>query len=145
MKQHSFCSSNNELLEKRLILSQIDQGEVDEIENLKNDLGNYPKNITFVNYWDFLLIPTFVYQLTYPRTDRFRLGYFLVKLVALISAFTLLYLLTEHYIHPVMDRMPFETAYESLIQLAIPFGCGYLLVFFIIFECVTNLFAEITL
>ena len=146
MKQHSFCSSNNELLGKKQYLSQIlDQSESAEIESLKKDLGNYPNNLTSWNYWDFLLIPTFVYQLEYPRNDRFRLGYFLFKLAALASTFSLLYLLTEHYIHPVMDKMPFETAYESLLQLAMPFGCGYLLIFFIIFECVTNLFAEITL
>jgi sterol O-acyltransferase len=143
MKQHSFCSSNNEFMEKRHFLSQTIND--DEIEILKNDVGNYPNNITFWNYWDFLLIPTFVYHLSYPRTERFRIGYFIVKLGALVSTFSLIYLLTEHYIHPIMDKMPYETAYESLIQLAMPFGCCYILVFFLIFECVTNLFAEITL
>ena len=147
MKQHSFCASNCEFLEKQneLVKMTSSDQDSDQVEHFKKEIGIYPKNVTFWNYWDFLLIPTFVYQLSYPRTERFRPYYFLVKLLSLISTFSLLYLLTEHYIQPVLNKMAHETIYESLIQLAMPFGCGYILLFFLIFECVTNLFAEITL
>ena len=51
MKQHSFCSSNNELLEKRLFMSKMtDHSDTDEMESIKRDLGNYPSNVTFWNY-----------------------------------------------------------------------------------------------
>ncbi|KAK4701747.1 hypothetical protein P7C70_g4480, partial [Phenoliferia sp. Uapishka_3] len=30
----------------------------------------YPKNLTYWNFIDYLLVPTLVYQLEYPRTDR---------------------------------------------------------------------------
>ncbi|CAG8660966.1 9871_t:CDS:2, partial [Racocetra fulgida] len=30
---------------------------------------NYPNNITFMNFVDFLLVPTLVYELEYPRTE----------------------------------------------------------------------------
>ena len=30
----------------------------------------WPANITYKNFWEYLLIPTLVYELEYPRTDR---------------------------------------------------------------------------
>ena len=30
----------------------------------------FPKNVTYYNFIDYLLVPTLVYQLEYPRTDK---------------------------------------------------------------------------
>lgn len=30
----------------------------------------FPENVTFLNFLDYLLVPTLVYQLEYPRTDK---------------------------------------------------------------------------
>ncbi|CAJ0753056.1 21154_t:CDS:1, partial [Entrophospora sp. SA101] len=40
---------------------------------LKSPLGNtqYPNNITVSNFIDFLLVPTLVYELEYPRTKEY--------------------------------------------------------------------------
>lgn len=46
----------------------------EELERLKEDLtvGNttYPNNVTFMNFVDYLAVPTLVYELEYPRTER---------------------------------------------------------------------------
>lgn len=46
----------------------------EELEIIEEDLVHgktlYPKNITLVNYLDYLLVPSLVYWMEYPRTDR---------------------------------------------------------------------------
>ena len=51
---------------------------IHEIEQLDHDLTGkilgkmkYPDNLTFANFWDYMLCPTLVYELEYPRTDRY--------------------------------------------------------------------------
>lgn len=50
---------------------------IQEIEIAKRDLTGqvehemvYPKNLTYTNFLDYMLCPTLVYELEYPRTDR---------------------------------------------------------------------------
>lgn len=47
--------------------------EIHEIEtDLVNGNTHYPDNITFANFTLFLLFPTLVYELEYPRTPKVR-------------------------------------------------------------------------
>jgi sterol O-acyltransferase len=41
-----------------------------EMELTKGTM-TYPNNVTFANFIDFLLIPTLVYELDYPRTEKY--------------------------------------------------------------------------
>ena len=48
-----------------------------EIEQADRDLtgkimgkNKYPNNVTFANFLDYMLCPTLVYELEYPRTDK---------------------------------------------------------------------------
>lgn len=162
MKMHSYCTYNIELLGKRDKLTAIFESlkkrsisaterehlkfESSEIESeLNKSTVSFPNNVTFVNYTDFLFCPTLVYELEYPRIAKFRPLYFLSKVLALASSFVLMYVTVEHYIHPVMDRMAEESFLESLLQLIPPFTVMYLMGFFIIFECILNASAEMTL
>ncbi|CAG8583509.1 27829_t:CDS:2 [Racocetra persica] len=104
---------------------------------------NYPNNITFMNFVDFLLVPTLVYELEYPRTEKIRPWYVLEKIVATFGTFFLLYLNTETYIIPTLPNVS-TSAYNSMIQMLFPFMVNYLLIFYIIFECICNVFAELT-
>ena len=38
---------------------------------LKNDQVVFPNNISLWNWIDFLLVPTLVYELSYPRIERY--------------------------------------------------------------------------
>ncbi|SCV71124.1 BQ2448_2712 [Microbotryum intermedium] len=103
----------------------------------------WPENTTYFNFVDYLLVPTLVYHLEYPRTNKIRPLYLVEKVGATFGTFMVLLLIVEHVIIPAYpkDTDPF---YISLLDLAIPFMVNYLLIFFIIFECILNGFAELT-
>ncbi|TKA51699.1 hypothetical protein B0A53_05404 [Rhodotorula sp. CCFEE 5036] len=104
---------------------------------------SFPQNVTFLNFLDYLLVPTLVYELEYPRTKTIRPLYVLEKTLATFGTFTLLVLIVEHFILPNMPRSD-QTFFASVLDLALPFCVCYLLIFFIIFEAILNVFAEMT-
>ncbi|KIY62249.1 MBOAT-domain-containing protein [Cylindrobasidium torrendii FP15055 ss-10] len=103
----------------------------------------WPNNITFKNFVVYMLIPTLVYELEYPRTERIRPLYVFEKTTATFGTFALLYSITETFI---MSRLPTpdDSFLRSLLELSLPFMICYLLVFYIIFECICNGFAELS-
>lgn len=91
MKMHSYTSLNGDLSVKywrlKALKEQIPKQIAKKIEDdpdLKNmeaekefleeelQHGNtrYPNNVTLTNYLDYLIVPSLVYALEYPRTDR---------------------------------------------------------------------------
>jgi sterol O-acyltransferase len=155
MKQHSYCATNIELFKKLDEAERIksikrktkeDQQLLAQLEGeLHRPNVSFPNNISVRNYIDFLLIPVFVYEIEYPRTSKFRPLYFLSKVFGFATGFVLMYITLEHYIHPVMNNMHKETFLESIIQLMLPYTVVYLIIFFMLFECLCNAFAELTL
>lgn len=103
----------------------------------------YPNNITLKNFAVYQLIPSLVYQLEYPRTEKIRPGYVLEKTVATMGTFALLYTVTESFILPLTPTRD-QSFLRSLLDLSLPFMIAYLLLFFIIFECICNGFAELS-
>ncbi|KAM0747273.1 hypothetical protein T439DRAFT_317962 [Meredithblackwellia eburnea MCA 4105] len=104
----------------------------------------YPQNVTWANFVDYLLVPTLVYELEYPRTDRIRPVYVMEKAAATFGTFSLLVLIVEHYILPYNPSVHEHSFLMTALDLAIPFMVNYLLIFYIIFECIANFFAEVT-
>ncbi|KAF9240644.1 MBOAT, membrane-bound O-acyltransferase family-domain-containing protein [Melanogaster broomeanus] len=92
----------------------------------------YPENLTWKNFCTYMLIPTLVYELEYPRTDRIRPEYVFEKTVAFMGSFALLYTVTESFIIPLLPT-PDQSFSRSLLDLALPFMISYLLLFYIIF------------
>jgi sterol O-acyltransferase len=82
MKMHSYASRNSYFhqldLKSHQLRSQLKksedsaiQTELDEIEGeLQPEEIRYPNNFTWKNWIDWLLVPTFVYELYYPRTAQ---------------------------------------------------------------------------
>ncbi|KAG7093673.1 hypothetical protein E1B28_007332 [Marasmius oreades] len=103
----------------------------------------WPNNITFKNFAVYMLIPTLVYELEYPRTDKIRPLYVFEKTVATFGTFLLLYSVTEHFILPYTPT-PDQSFFRLLLDLSLPFMLAYLLLFYIIFECICNGFAELS-
>lgn len=109
----------------------------------------YPDNLTYANYIDYLLIPTLVYELEYPRTSSIRPLYVVEKTLATFGTFFLIYAITEHVIIPhheaAKGKPPtLENSIGIALDLVMPFMINYLLIFYIIFECICNGFAELT-
>ncbi|CAG7847235.1 Probable sterol O-acyltransferase 1; AltName: Full=Sterol-ester synthase 1 [Serendipita indica DSM 11827] len=103
----------------------------------------WPANITWLNYIDYQMLPTLVYELEYPRTDRVRPMYVLEKTIATFGTFFLLYQYTEHFIMPHIPEAGQSFVY-SMLNLALPFMVCYLILFYLIFECICNGFAELS-
>ena len=109
----------------------------------------WPANVTFGNYIDYLLIPTLVYELTYPRTATIRPFYVLEKALATFGTFFIIYAITEHIIIPTHEAskgnpMTSNNFLAAALDQVLPFMINYLLIFYIIFECICNAFAELT-
>ncbi|CAO1631338.1 unnamed protein product [Sympodiomycopsis kandeliae] len=103
----------------------------------------WPDNITYANFWDYLLVPTLVYELEYPRTKSVRPLYVLEKTLATFGTFFVIYVITEHFIIPHSPH-PDTPLIQTFLRLALPMMINYLLIFYIMFECVCNGFAELT-
>ncbi|TFK63001.1 MBOAT-domain-containing protein [Pluteus cervinus] len=121
-----------------------------EYSELQSDLVStgpehvaWPNNISWKNFAVYQLIPSLVYELEYPRTDRIRPLYIFEKTVATFGTFALLYTVTETFILPFLPT-PDQSFFRSLLDLALPFMISYLLLFYIIFECICNAFAELS-
>jgi len=121
--------------------------EYSEMETELTSTGpNYirwPANITLKNFAVYQLIPTLVYELEYPRTDKIRPLYVFEKTVATFGTFALLYTVTESFIIPLTPTAD-QSFFRSLLDLSLPFMIAYLLLFYIIFECICNGFAELS-
>ncbi|PIL25136.1 hypothetical protein GSI_13025 [Ganoderma sinense ZZ0214-1] len=103
----------------------------------------WPANITLRDFAWYQLTPTLVYELEYPRTDGIRPLYVFEKTVAFFGTFALLYTIVETFIIPLTPT-PDQSFARSLLDLAMPFMLSYLLLFYIIFECICNGFAELS-
>ncbi|EQL00772.1 Membrane bound O-acyl transferase, MBOAT [Ophiocordyceps sinensis CO18] len=125
-------------------------------------MGNttYPRNLTWSNYWDYLLCPTLCYELEYPRTSTINWTSLISKIVATFGCIFLLTVTSEEFILPVLVdasrrldavQATSGSVSEALLILAetisgllFPFMLTFLLVFLVIFEYVLGAFAEIT-
>ena len=104
----------------------------------------YPNNVTLANFVDYLACPTLVYELEFPRTERIRWSYVAEKTVALFGVVGCIYLLIENLIAPALETMHTTPVIELLLELVIPFTACWLMLFYVMFECVCNLAAELT-
>lgn len=103
----------------------------------------WPSNVTFANFLDYLLVPTLVYELSYPRLRTVRPLYLLEKALATFGTFFVIYVITEHWIMP-RQPSPDTPLLHTFLELAVPMMLNYLLIFYIMFECICQFFAEWT-
>ncbi|KAI1171260.1 MBOAT family protein [Nemania sp. FL0916] len=125
---------------------------------LTSPIGNvaYPRNLSWGNYFDYLLCPTLCYELEYPRTKSINWTNLVAKIIATFGCIFLLTIISEEFILPVLQESGIRldnTASatekllilsESISWLLFPFMLTLLLVFLVIFEYVLGAFAEIT-
>eukprot|EP01071_Lankesteria_metandrocarpae_P000487 Lankesteria_metandrocarpae@DN1065_c0_g1_i1.p1 len=105
---------------------------------------NYPHCLTFRNFIDYLFCPVLVYEPEYPRGSGFRLGYFTHKLFGLFFAMVFLYMVLTSFLVPITVQSTEVPFFETYCRLIVPCLIIDFLAFYIIFEAICNLFAEIT-
>jgi sterol O-acyltransferase len=83
-----------------------------EIDALTEDLkgkctasgNNYPNNLTVVNHYEYIVLPTLVYELEYPRSDSINWYYVAEKAVAVFGVLGIMNLVSQAFIYPVVVR-----------------------------------------
>lgn len=107
-------------------------------------LLSYPENVTLGNYFYFLCAPTLVYELNYPRTERIRWSYVLEKCIAAVGVFSVLHIVINQHITPILLSAPILSPIEAVASLIIPFVFCNIMIFYMMFELILNGLAEIT-
>ena len=109
----------------------------------------YPNNLTFTNVAYFLMAPTLCYQPSYPRTERFRFGFFLKRVLEAVSLFGMMWFISEQYSTPTLvnsQRHLVEwnlfVLLERTLKLSIPSIYIWLLLFYVFFHAYLNMWAE---
>ncbi|WBW73510.1 acyl-CoA-sterol acyltransferase Are1 [Schizosaccharomyces osmophilus] len=141
---------------------QIDAIKADEVvaltmkyldHSLWSEIGNvvYPTNVTLLNYIDYLLIPSLVYSLEFPRVSKINLKYLTVKIISTFSVLFTCLALVDWYFLPAAESvqgLDFVTKLHHapflMSRLLFPAVILYLLLFYLTFDVILNAFAEIT-
>jgi sterol O-acyltransferase len=117
-----------------------------EIDVLSEDLKGkatrsdhyYPRNLTFLNHYEFIVLPTLVYELEYPRSDKINWYYVIEKAIATCGILFVMMLVSQTFIYPVVVKtvamkesgMPLQERLEQfpwiLSDLIFPFMMEYM-------------------
>lgn len=118
-------------------------------ENVEQEL-RYPENIALGNLAYFLAAPTLCYQITYPRSKRFRARWMVKKLFMFTGGLGLMLFVTEQYIQPTIDNsmrplkeMDWLRMLERILKLSIPTLYWWLAMFYTLFDLWLNILAEV--
>lgn len=64
----------------------------------------YPNNLTVWNHYDYIVLPTVVYELEYPRSDSINWLYVAEKLAATVGVIFVMIMISQAFIYPVVMR-----------------------------------------
>jgi len=122
----------------------------------QSDEKAYPNNLTLGNFADWTILPTLVYELEYPRQERINWWYVLEKSMATFGTMCVMQVISQAYIYPpVAETVRMKEAGMSLEDRAkqmpwivsdmlFPLLLEQLLSWYVIWECVLNVLAELT-
>lgn len=141
---------------ERLIKWEVD-ALTDELRGKATDPTHYyPNNLTFLNHYEYIVLPTVVYELQYPRSETIDWSYVAEKTCALVGIIFVMIMISQAFIYPVVMRTVYMkeagwTVAERfkefpwlLSDLIFPFMMEYLLAWYLIWETVLNILAELT-
>ncbi len=129
----------------------------DELRGKATQPGHeYPHNLTLRNHLEYMVLPTVVYELEYPRSGSVDWHYAAEKAAACVGVMFVMILVSQAYIYPVVVAavrmkeagVPLGARLGEfpwmLLDLLFPFMVEYLLAWYLIWETVLNLLAELT-
>jgi len=116
----------------------------------------YPTNLTLTNFAEWTLFPTLVYELEYPRQDHTNWWYIAEKTLAFFGGIFVMLVISQVYMYPPiagavrMKEQGMSLAQRSIefpyiaLDLLLPLLLEQLLSWYVIWECLLNIFAELT-
>ena len=145
-------NKNNEIVAFDETDDENDQGDGEGEKLMQaSEAVQYPDNVTFKNIGIFILMPTLVYQTSYPRTERIRKRWLLKRFLELGVCIALMLVSHFQFVRPTLenakDAIRNKNAMkllERLLKLAIPSLITWLLLFYGLFHLWLNILAEIT-
>jgi sterol O-acyltransferase len=136
--------------ERERLIHEIESSEQDLTGKFLGEM-QYPNNLTFANFLDYMLCPTLVYELEYPRTDKYvplwsmlicriRLSYLFEKASATFGSIGLMIIITEQYVLPVIQPiLPAQTVGMTFLQKVGELGWVLLDMSFPYIHCLSHL------
>ncbi|EOD49900.1 putative mboat family protein [Neofusicoccum parvum UCRNP2] len=136
----------------------------DEIADLSSELRGksaseknaYPNNLTLTNFADWTVLPTLVYELEYPRQERINWWYVAEKTAATFGIIWVMIVVSQAYIYPpVAETVRMKEAGMTLQErtrefpwivsdILFPLLLEQILTWYLIWECILNVLAELT-
>lgn len=116
----------------------------------------YPNNLTLYNFIEWTCLPTLVYDLEYPRQEHVNWWYVAEKSAATLGVIWVMIIISQAYIYPVVvETVRLKDAGMSLDErwkefpwvvsdMLFPMLLEQLLSWYVIWECLLNVLAEIT-
>lgn len=116
----------------------------------------YPKNLTLSNFVDWTCLPTLVYELEYPRQDSINWWYVAEKSAATLGVIWIMIIISQAYLYPVVVQtvrqkeagMTLDERWKEfpwvVSDMLFPLLLEQLLAWYVIWECVLNVLAEVT-
>jgi len=119
----------------------------------------YPLCLTCYQWYEFVVFPTLIFQLRYPRTSRISIKRLIRYLAEFLFCFTLMAILIEQYMRPLLNNAHAQMSahylqkswmslmtlsLERWLKLIVPALYLWLLGFFALFHCYLNFLAELT-
>eukprot|EP01132_Coremiostelium_polycephalum_P001116 gene1116-1421_t len=110
------------------------------------DTSIYPNNLSIKNIYWFMLVPTLVYQLSYPRSPRIRKAYLMRKTVEALILSALIFWMVAQYMVPMVQNtvQPMEQFDIVRVIERLPNLYVWLLGFYVFFHLYLNIVAELT-
>jgi sterol O-acyltransferase len=128
-----------------------------ELKGKSTDFKNeYPRNLTLPNFMDYTCVPTLVYELEYPRQEHINWWYVLEKLTATFGVLCVMMVISQAFIYPPVVKtvsmkqagMPIDERWQEfpfiVSDMLFPLLIEQLLTWYLIWECILNVLAELT-
>ncbi|KAK4239945.1 hypothetical protein C8A03DRAFT_42487 [Achaetomium macrosporum] len=141
---------------ERLLKWEVDALS-DELKGKSTKPGReYPNNLTLRNHYEYIVLPTVVYELEYPRSESISWSYVAEKAVACFGIIFVMIMISQAFIYPVVmqtvrmkeEGVPLSGRFREfpwmLLDLIFPFMMEYLLTWYLIWETILNFLAELT-
>lgn len=102
----------------------------------------------FKQYLYFMFAPTLLYRNTYPRTPRIRWRFLLLRLIESAACVIFTYVIFAHFCVPTFASLPRDPSnipqfINSIFSATLPGTTVFMLIFFLVFHCWLNAWAEL--
>ncbi|GIZ48877.1 hypothetical protein CKM354_001192000 [Cercospora kikuchii] len=116
----------------------------------------YPNNLTLYNSVEWICLPTLVYELAYPRQDKINWWYVLEKTTATFGVLCVMQVISQGFIYPLVRKtvdmkeagMTLDQRWQEfpfiVSDMLFPMLIEQLLTWYLIWECILNVLAELT-